>query len=93
MTAKLIQVAGVPMKMLEPVTTYESKYGDYLHQRVTLVTNAADRDVDMTKLLEQGYQQRCYCEHDCCGHWQSYATVKRIGKRTYIANVNQTLNV
>lgn len=36
----------------------------------------------------------CTCEHDCCGHWQSFLSAfKKIGRGKYVALVNWYVNV
>lgn len=35
-------------------------------------------------LVWSNFEKRCYCEHDCCGHWFStFMDVKRISKNKF----------
>ena len=80
----------------EAICTDEDDYCEPLAQTffVDVLTANGDLDErDMKALIARGLTpERCYCEHDCCGHRHGYATVELLTMQTARATVYTSCN-
>ena len=45
-----------------------------------------NKKMNLYDFYEENLEQRCYCEHDCCGHWfSSLGDIKRKGNKIYVS--------
>lgn len=55
------------------------------------------KGVDRVKLMraiEHHFHQRCFCEHDCCGHWfGGVRSVRFTSKRDIVVTTSYSRNV
>ncbi len=51
-------------------------------------------DKEIVDHMRENFHQSCGCEHDCCAHWNGYASqFRKIGKWTWTAQLNYAMNV
>jgi hypothetical protein len=87
------QYVGV-FKRLAPGALVYDRFGEHAEQRVTFV---APRGVSAQAAIDAIHDASsfgCTCSHDCCGHWQGYASdVRRTKGREFTAVIRSYMNV
>ncbi len=63
------------------------------HALVSVQSKASAEDIKSA--LRDMFRRACRCEHDCCGHFQSYASrVRRAGKSSlYFVTIYSNRNI